>query len=119
MTAAISFHWIVDIADPAVIDMVRQIEKLGEKQYDGYVKERLVRQTKPISDPIKKKNFLLFSRPPVRENTKSQRKVTSLRDDCSPFSRLYIASQVRMGIRMKFSNMKIKYTHQRYLKMEN
>ena len=86
-----------DIADPAVIDTVRQIEKLGEEQYDAYVKERLISQTKPISDPIKKNNLPLFSRPPVREKTKSQLQVTSLRNDCSLFSRLYIASQVRNG----------------------
>ena len=28
-----------DIADAAVIDTVRQIEKLGEEQYDAYVKD--------------------------------------------------------------------------------
>ena len=61
-----------DITDAAVIDTVRQIEKLGEEQYDAYVKERLVSQTKPITDPIKKNNLPLFSRPPVREKTKSQ-----------------------------------------------
>ena len=54
-----------DIAHAAVIDTVRQIEKLGEEQYDAYVKERLVSQTKPISDPIKKNNPPLFSRLPV------------------------------------------------------
>jgi len=86
-----------DIADPAVIDTVRYIEKLGEEQYDAYVRERLVSQTKPISDPIKKNNLPLFSRPPVREKTKSELQVTSLRNDCSLFSPLYIASQVRNG----------------------
>ena len=86
-----------DIAYPAVIDTVRQIEKLGEEQYDAYVKEWLVSQTKPISDPIKKNNLPLFSRPPVREKKKSQLLVTSLRNDCFLFSRLYIASQVRNG----------------------
>ena len=86
-----------DIADAAVIDTVRQIEKLGEEQYDAYVKERLISQTKPISDPIKKNNLPLFSRPPVREKTKLQLQVTSLRNYCSLFSRLYIASQVRNG----------------------
>ena len=60
-----------DIADAAVIDTVRQIEKLGEEQYDASVKERLVSQTKPISDPIKKNNLRFFSRPLVREKTKS------------------------------------------------
>ena len=86
-----------DIADPAVTDTVRRIEKIGEEQYETFVKERLVNQTKPISDPIKKNNLPLFSRPPVREKTKSQLQLTSLKNDCSLFSRLYIASQVRNG----------------------
>ena len=85
-----------DIADAAVIDTVRQIERLGE-QYGAYVRERLVSQTKPISDPIKNNNLPLFSRPPVREKTKSQLQVTSLMIDYSLFSRLYIASQLRNG----------------------
>ena len=85
-----------DIADPNVVDTVHQIEKLKE-QYDTYVKERLVSQTKPISDPIKKIDLPLFRRPPVREKTKSQLQVTSLRNDCSLLSRLYIASQVCNG----------------------
>ena len=38
-----------DIADPVVIDMECRIEKSGEEQYDAYVKERLVSETKPIS----------------------------------------------------------------------
>ena len=86
-----------DLADPAVINTVRQIEKLGQEQYDVYVSERLVSQTKPISDPIKKNNLPLFSRPPVRAKTKSQQQLTSLKNNCSLFSRLYIASQVRNG----------------------
>jgi len=85
-----------DFADSALIDTVRQIEKLGG-QYDAYVKERLVSQTKPMSDPIKKNNLPLFSPPPVREKTKSQLQETYLRNDGSLFSWLYIASQVRNG----------------------
>ena len=34
-----------DIADPAVIGTVGQIEKLGEEQHAAYVKEWLVSQT--------------------------------------------------------------------------
>ena len=37
----------------------------------------------------------LFSRPPVSEKTKSQLQLVSLKNDCSLFSRLYVASQVR------------------------
>ena len=63
----------------------------------AYVKDRLVSQTKPFFDLIKKNNLPLFSRSPVRGKTKSQLQVTSKRNDCSLFSRLYIASQVRNG----------------------
>jgi hypothetical protein len=86
-----------DLADPAVINTLRQIEKLGQEQYDTYVNERLVNQTKPITDPIKRNNLPLFSRPPVREKSKTQLQVSSLKNDCSLFSRLFIASQIRDG----------------------
>ena len=86
-----------DLADPEVINIVRQIEILGQQQYDTYVNERLVNQTKPITDPIKWKNLPLFSRPPVREKSWSQLQVSSLKNDCFLFSRLFIASQTRDG----------------------
>ena len=86
-----------DLADPAIIDSVRKIEKLGQEQYDIYVGERLVNQTESVWEPIKKNNLALFSRPPIREKTKSQLQLASLKNDCSLFSRLYVASQVRNG----------------------
>jgi len=91
-----------DLPDPAIIDSVRKIEKLGQGQYDIYVGERLVNQTKSVWEPIKKNNLALFSRPPVREKTKSQLQLASLKNDCSLFSRLYVASQVRNGNLDKF-----------------
>ncbi len=50
-----------NIADPAVVDTVRQMESLGKSQYDSYVEQRLVNQTKPITDPIKRNNLPVFS----------------------------------------------------------
>ena len=86
-----------DLVNPAVINTVRKIEKLGQKQYDTYVSDQLVNETKPISAAIKKNNLPLFNRLPIREKTKSQLQLTSLKNDCSLFSRLYVASQVRGG----------------------
>ena len=86
-----------DLADPAFINTVCQIEILGQEQYDTYVNERLVNQTKPITNPIKRNNLPLFSRPPVREKSRSQLQVSSLKNDCFLFSRLFIASQTRDG----------------------
>ena len=86
-----------DIADPAVINTVCNIDKLGQEQYDTYVNERLLDQTKPITDPIKRNNLPLFSRSPTREKSRTQLQVSSLKNDCSLFSRLFIASQTRDG----------------------
>ena len=55
----------MDLADIAVIDIVRWIEKHELKQCGTDVKERLVNQTKPIADPIKRNNLPLFSRAPL------------------------------------------------------
>ena len=76
---------------------LRQIEKLRQEQYDTYVNERLVDQTKPITDPIKRNNHPLFSRPRLRKKPRTQLQVSSLKNDCSLFSRLLIASQTRDG----------------------
>ena len=80
-----------------MIDTLRPIKSLGQEQYDTYVTERLVNQTNPITDSMKRNNLPLFSRPPVREKSRAQLQLSSLKNDCSLFSRLYIASQVRSG----------------------
>ena len=54
-------------------------------------------RTKPIADPKKRNNLSLFSRPPVRKKSKAQLHLSSINNDCSLFSRLYIASHVRDG----------------------
>ena len=86
-----------NIADTAVADMVRQIEKLGLNLYETYVEERLVSQTIPIADRVKWNNLHLFSRPPVREKSSKQLQLSSLKNNCSLFSRLYIAFQICNG----------------------
>ena len=76
---------VLDSRHLAVINTVREIEKLGQEQHDSYVHERLVNQTKPITDPIKRNNLLLFSRLPVRDMSRTQLQVSSLKNDCSLF----------------------------------
>lgn len=86
-----------DVMDKAVANTIGQIEKLGLEQYKTYVEERLVHQRVRITDPIKRNNLHLFSHPPVRETSRKQLQMSSLKNDCSLFSRLYIASQIRHG----------------------
>ncbi len=86
-----------DIADPLVVEAMYVLKKTGQVQYNTFITERLVQQTKPINDPIKRNNFPLFSRPPVREKSKSKQQLLSLKNDCSLFSSLYISCQRRDG----------------------
>lgn len=86
-----------DIIDPKVVGAVNEMEKLGSDQYNTFVSECLDKKTKAIKDPIKRNNLPLFGRPPVHEKARSQQQISSLKNDCSLFSRLYVASQIRDG----------------------
>ena len=85
-----------EIADEATIIAVQQAEEIGYTQYDNYVTERLLGQ-KSISDTISKNKLPLFNRPPPKAQSKEKLQVSSLRNDCALFSRLYIACQTRDG----------------------
>ena len=86
-----------DLADPSVVNTMRNLKKTGQEQYDTFVTERLVTQTRPVNDPIKRNNFPLFSRPPIREKSRAKHQLSSLKSDCSLFSSLYISCQTRDG----------------------
>ena len=57
----------------------------------------LINQMRPVSDPIKRNNFPLFSRPLVRDKSRAKEHLSSVKKDCSLFSRLYISCQTREG----------------------
>ena len=74
-----------DLADKTIADGIHTIENIGQKQYDAYVRERLIDQVRPISDPIKRNNIPLFTTTPRRVKAISQQQVLSLKSDCSLF----------------------------------
>ena len=84
-----------DVADPAIVQTVREIEKTGQDQYDKYMTERVIERTTPVFDSISKNQIPLFSRPPSRGPSKTKQTITSLKNDCTLFSRLCIATQTR------------------------
>ena len=106
-----------DIVDPTVAASVRQAETMGQEQYQPFITDRWVEQTTPISEPIKKIKLSLFSRPSQREKSKTSLQVSSLKSDCSLFSRLYIACQSRDGNLQDFLNMKIRHVPHFYLSL--
>ena len=82
-----------DIFDPTVVTMMRQDEVTGQQQYQIVQKERLVKRTKKLMEPINKNQLSLFSQPTPKSKAKSQ--MSSLKSDCSLFARMYITCQTR------------------------
>ena len=86
-----------DVADPAIVQTVCEIENTGQDRYDKYMTERVIERTTPVFDPISKNQMPLFSLPPSRGPSKTKQTITSLKSDCALFSRLYIATQTCDG----------------------
>ena len=59
--------------DTAVAETVGQILKIELEQYESYVEERLVNQTMPITDPIKRNNLHLLAAHHAQKNQKIYR----------------------------------------------
>lgn len=86
-----------DIKDAAVIDTVENARKIGEEQFNTFIKERFIDRSKPITEPLKKNKLPTFSTPSKKVISKDKAKVALLKEDCALFSRLYIACQNRDG----------------------
>ena len=86
-----------DIMDDAVVRTVCNARKIGEEQFNLFIKERFVDRSKPVTYPLKKNNLPTLSTPNKKIVSKDKAKVEVLKEDCSLFSRLYIACQIRDG----------------------
>ena len=86
-----------DVMDSAVVDTVQNVLQIGKSQYDSYVEERLIARSKRITDTIKKNSLPLLSTLGKKCQSKEKAQVASLKEDCTLFSRLYIARQCRDG----------------------
>ena len=84
-----------DILSQCVADSIEKIERLGTEQFNTFIEERLVKNETAISAPISRNSLLLFKSKSKAGVSKDKQKVLELKNDCSLFSRLYIASQMR------------------------
>ncbi|KAE8740339.1 hypothetical protein FOCC_FOCC014156 [Frankliniella occidentalis] len=88
-------------ADKSVVEVIFSIEQKGQSQYEQFVKDRLENNTVSIYDPIPLNKFSLMKGVLKKKNSASN-KITSLKNDCSLFSRLWIANQIREGDMKEF-----------------
>ena len=86
-------------------EIMRNIETVGEEQYTKFVTERLEKCETPIPETICK-DMPLFSRPPIKTQSKQKAQLSALKNDCGLFSRLYISCQTRDGDIDNFFHMK-------------
>lgn len=74
-----------DIMPTEVVESIQNIKKIGQDQFKAFVSEKMIKPTRPITDPIKRNKPLLFSRPNTKDASKKQAKVVALKDDFSLF----------------------------------
>ncbi|VDI11065.1 Hypothetical predicted protein [Mytilus galloprovincialis] len=91
-----------DIVDPRVAETVRKVEEIGKEQFNKFVTERLQSNTKSIYEPIKQNKLFMFSRQQPKTDSKEKQQISSLKQNCSLFSQLYVSCQVRNGDLVEF-----------------
>ena len=74
-----------------------KVEEVGTAQFESFIAERLVQQSKSLYDPIKRNNLGVFNDPPSKVASRTKQQLSSARNDCLLFSRLYISCQTREG----------------------
>ena len=86
-----------EIMSSAAVSAVRAVQKIGQDQFESFVKERLVDVSKPLNDVIKRNKFLLFASGKGKSTSNSKQQLAYAKNDSELFSRLYIACQTRDG----------------------
>lgn len=78
------------------VAMMMKAEALGQEQSQSYTSDCLLNNTKSMYEPISRNKIHLF-KTPTSKISKTSQKLSSLKNDCSLFSRLYISCQTRDG----------------------
>ena len=105
-----------EIADPAVIETVRNAKQIGQDQFEAFSKECIVDRTKSIEEAIHRNKLPLFATKRGPKIPKGYQQVKSLKNDVALFARLYIGCQTRDGNFLKSSSgMKTSNALQLYL----
>ena len=76
---------------------MRQIERTGMKQHNTFIKERLIERKTSLREPITRNKLSFFETPAKKKSSKAQQQLSSMKSDCSLFSRLFITCQIRNG----------------------
>ena len=84
-----------EIADHAAVDTIQNVQRIGQQQFQGFIKECLVERSKSIDDVIHRNKLKLFLNQAKTKTSKNKQQLTSLKSDVGLFSQLYIGCQTR------------------------
>ena len=76
---------------------LRKVEEVGMAHYEFSIAERLMQQSKSLYDPIKRNNLRASDDPASNVSSKTKQQLSSARNHCLLFPRLYISCQTREG----------------------
>ena len=86
-----------EIADPTVIETVRNAKQIVQYQFEAFSKECIVDRTKSIEEAIHRNKLPLFATKRGPKIPKGNQQVNSLNNDVALFARIYIGCQTRDG----------------------
>ena len=92
----------LDIKQIVSLDALARLQKVHVEevrmvQYESSIAECLKQQSKSMYDAKKKNNLCVFNDPVSNVASKTKQQLSSARNDCLLFSRLYISCQMREG----------------------
>lgn len=79
-----------EIPSAQVVTTINGIDNAGQEQFKMFLEEQLTKHKNEVTDIIKHNKFALFSNP-RKSSSKEKLDVTSLKQNCSLFSQLYIS----------------------------
>ena len=75
-------------APPGAAYAIRHAHKVGQVQFDNFVRERLVERTKPTEDAIHRNKLKIFSQHASKPHAKGKQHMQSLKNDVDLLSAL-------------------------------
>lgn len=82
--------------DESVITTIQNVKNIGQKQYESFKQEVLVKREKAVKASIKRNSLPLFKTPKPKKDT-TGKQVASLKSNVALCSRMFIANQQRQG----------------------
>ena len=86
-----------EVMGEKAVSILREVEAVGQSQYEKYVDERLKQRSIPVSNIIPKNNVSLFKKTAQTKHSRTAHEIRHLKNNCELFSRMYISCQSRDG----------------------